>query len=100
MLGMIDNAAQVPANMARIMQENTSVERRLHRNQNEASYSMRSIRELEDVALSLCQCEHEKGGRRIGMERRQFSYSLYIPEKRSGQERRKNQDRRNGNKGR
>lgn len=60
---------------------------------------MHSIRGQEDVVLNFCQIGHGKGGRRSGIERRTFSYSFYIPERRSGQERRKIQDRRNGNNG-
>jgi hypothetical protein len=33
--------------------------------------------------------EQEKAERRIGLDRRQFSYSAYIPERRTGQKRRK-----------
>jgi hypothetical protein len=50
---------------------------------------MHSLRKLDEVALSLHQFEDDKGGQRTGIERRQFSYSLYIPERRRGQERRK-----------
>ena len=35
------------------------------------------------------------GGRRIGMDRRSFSYGLHIPERRSGKDRRSGSDRRN-----
>jgi hypothetical protein len=35
------------------------------------------------------QDEDEKAERRIGVDRRQFSYSAYIPERRSGGPRRK-----------
>jgi hypothetical protein len=38
----------------------------------------------------------DKGGRRLGVERRQFSYDQYIPERRSGHERRSGKDRRSG----
>jgi hypothetical protein len=37
---------------------------------------------------------HENGGRRSGIERRQFSYVQYIPERRSGKDRRSGFDRR------
>ena len=30
----------------------------------------------------------DRGGRRLGIERRQFDYSLYIPERRAGSDRR------------
>jgi hypothetical protein len=36
----------------------------------------------------------DKGGRRCGIERRNFSYTCYIPERRSGLERRSGADRR------
>jgi len=55
---------------------------------------MHSISKLDEVELSAYQIENDKGGRRTGIERRQFSYSLYIPERRMGQERRQDQDRR------
>ena len=36
----------------------------------------------------------DNGGRRLGMERRQFSYKRHIPERRSGKDRRSELDRR------
>lgn len=36
----------------------------------------------------------EKGGRRVGIERREFSFTAYAPERRSGKERRDYDDRR------
>jgi hypothetical protein len=36
----------------------------------------------------------DSGGRRFGMERRRFSYDGYIPERRSGEDRRQMADRR------
>ena len=36
---------------------------------------------------------HDNGGRRLGVDRRQFSYTLHIPERRSGKERRSGLDR-------
>jgi hypothetical protein len=54
---------------------------------------MHSIRSLNDLDLSLHQFVDDKAERRAGIERRQFSYSVYIPERRSGQERRREQDR-------
>lgn len=36
----------------------------------------------------------DRGGRRLGLDRRRFSYSAHIPERRSGEERRKSRDRR------
>ena len=50
------------------------------------SSSMQS--KMESVILT------DKGGRRMGIERRSFSYTCYIPERRSGMERRNGEDRR------
>ena len=36
----------------------------------------------------------DNGGRRLGIDRRQFSYNLHIPERRSGKDRRSGHDRR------
>ena len=36
----------------------------------------------------------DNGGRRLGVERRQFSYLIHIPERRSGKQRRSGLDRR------
>ena len=36
----------------------------------------------------------DNGGRRSGIDRRQFSYSDHVPERRSGKERRSGNDRR------
>ena len=36
----------------------------------------------------------DNGGRRLGVERRQFSYDFHIPERRSGEDRRSGKDRR------
>ncbi len=36
----------------------------------------------------------DNGGRRSGIDRRQFTYSIHIPEAREGSDRRKNGDRR------
>ena len=38
----------------------------------------------------------DNGGRRAGIDRRQFSYDAHVPERRSGMERRSTVDRRNG----
>jgi hypothetical protein len=38
----------------------------------------------------------DNGGRRSGIDRRRFSYAQYIPERRSGQDRRIETDRRDG----
>ena len=37
---------------------------------------------------------HDNGGRRSGIDRRQFSYDFHIPERRSGKDRRSGNDRR------
>jgi len=37
---------------------------------------------------------HDNGGRRTGIDRRQFSYTAHFPERRSGKERRSGFDRR------
>jgi hypothetical protein len=50
-----------------------------------------------DMSNSLTAQElRDNGGRRSGIDRRQFSYSDHIPERRSGQERRSGPDRRTG----
>ena len=59
---------------------------------------MHSLHKLDEVPLSLHQFEDDKGGQRTSIERRQFSYSLYIPERRSGKERRKELDLRKSNR--
>ncbi|RLB21007.1 MAG: hypothetical protein DRG76_09915 [Deltaproteobacteria bacterium] len=38
----------------------------------------------------------DHGGRRSGIDRRRFSYSSHIPERRRGRERRSGKDRRSG----
>jgi len=38
--------------------------------------------------------DKDNGGRRLGIDRRQFSYTMHIPERRSGKERRSGFDRR------
>ena len=38
----------------------------------------------------------DSGGRRLGVDRREFLYAVHIPERRSGNERRCGGDRRNG----
>jgi hypothetical protein len=52
---------------------------------------MSSIRKL--VAMKSDQNEEDKAERRIEIERRQFSYSAYIPERRSGRKRRREAER-------
>ena len=37
---------------------------------------------------------HDYGGRRSGVDRRQFTYAVHIPERRSGKDRRVSWDRR------
>jgi len=36
----------------------------------------------------------DNGGRRLGIERREFSYDQHIPERRTGEDRRSRKDRR------
>ena len=38
----------------------------------------------------------DNGGRRSGVDRRQYSYASHIPERRSDEERRSGEDRRDG----
>ncbi len=38
----------------------------------------------------------DNGGRRSGIDRRQFSYTAHIPERRCGEDRRSSEDRRSG----
>lgn len=38
----------------------------------------------------------DNGGRRLGLDRRAFSYAIHLPERRSNKDRRNNVDRRNG----
>ena len=40
------------------------------------------------------EARNDNGGRRTGVDRRQFSYSTYIPERRTEKERRSGSDRR------
>lgn len=47
------------------------------------------MQELTTLAL-----KYDNGGRRLGIDRRQFSYPLHIPERRSGLDRRRGMDRR------
>jgi hypothetical protein len=54
--------------------------------------SLHPFRNLDDLELALHQCEDDKSERRAWAERRQFSYSVYIPERRNGQERRHERD--------
>jgi hypothetical protein len=42
----------------------------------------------------MSQILHDNGGRRSGIERREFSYDAHIPESRSGKDRRSGLDRR------
>jgi len=60
--------------------------------------SLRPFQSLDDLELPLYQCEDDKTERRAWADRRQFSYSAYIPERRIGQERRQEPDRSNSNR--
>jgi len=60
--------------------------------------SLHPFRSLNDLELALHQCEDYKTERRTWAERRHFSYSAYIPERRSGQKRRQEPDRSNSNR--
>jgi hypothetical protein len=60
--------------------------------------SLHPFRSLGNLELALYQCEDDKTERRAWADRRQFSYSVYIPERRNGQERRQEQDRSNSNR--
>jgi len=51
------------------------------------------VADLEDQTLL-----KDNGGRRIGVDRRSFSYSLYIPERRSHDDRRADDNRRKKNR--
>ena len=42
----------------------------------------------------MSQILHDNGGRRLGVQRREFSYQAHIPERRSGKDRRSENDRR------
>ena len=52
--------------------------------------SARLFREFFTMATKLW----DNGGRRQGLERRQYSYAAHIPERRTGKERRSGRDRR------
>ena len=52
----------------------------------------RIVGEGPDVVLF----ESDNGGRRLGLERRKFSYDIHLPERRSNTIRRSSADRRNG----
>jgi len=51
------------------------------------------VTDFDDPTIS-----KNNGGRRIGFDRRSFSYSLHIPERRSHDDRRKGDDRRKTNR--
>ena len=62
--------------------------------------NMNDPRTIDIQERSMNNGSYDNGGRRIGMERRDFSYSSYFPERRiddrrSGHDRRKMTDRRN-----
>ena len=48
---------------------------------------------LEFLAFML-QSGIDNGGRRLGIDRREFLYAIHIPERRSGKDRRSREDRR------
>jgi len=50
------------------------------------------VGQVPDVTLF----QSDNGGRRLGLERRTFSYDTHLPERRSNKVRRSNVDRRNG----
>jgi hypothetical protein len=52
----------------------------------------RVVGEGSDVAVF----QSDNGGRRLGLERREFSYDIHLPERRSNTIRRRSVDRRNG----
>jgi hypothetical protein len=54
----------------------------------------------EVIESKLAFFDKDNGGRRSGIERRQFSYSSHIPERRRDDERRTGPDRRNDINGR
>ena len=58
----------------------------IRKNQKGAGAAMGSIR--KSTAMKSDHGEEEKTERRVGVDRRQFSYSAYIPERRSGGRRR------------
>ena len=60
--------------------------------------SRHPFRRLDDLELALYQSEDDKTERRAWADRRQFSYSAYIPERRIGQQRRQEPDRSNSNR--
>jgi hypothetical protein len=60
--------------------------------------SLHPFRILDNLELALYQCEDDKTERRAWADRRQFSYSAYIPERRIGQERRQEPDHSNSNR--
>jgi hypothetical protein len=50
--------------------------------------------EVNNEVWNMKNTSKDKGGRRSGIERRQFSYDEYLPERRSGKDRRSGFDRR------
>jgi len=46
------------------------------------------------IDLTTITLKYDNGGRRFGVDRRQYSYAVYMPERRSGEERRGRVDRR------
>ncbi len=49
---------------------------------------------VSDEPEPVIQLDTDNCGRRIGLERRRFSYTLHVPERRSGDDRRAAEDRR------
>jgi len=47
------------------------------------------------IQTSEIEMKYDNGGRRLGLDRRQFTYAAYLPERRLGDERRASVDRRN-----
>ena len=52
------------------------------------------MRKERALAVKSPACDIDNGGRRLGIERRQFNYSHYFPERREGDERRSIPERR------
>lgn len=58
-----------------------------------SSYSDQAMEKIENDILERL-ISLDNGGRRSGGDRRNYSYTLHIPERRSGQDRRSGEDRR------
>ena len=57
----------------------------------EFDLGMGQMMDIEETPFVL-----DNGGRRSGLDRRQYSYTGHIPERRTGEERRSGQERRSG----